>query len=102
MASLTIRNIPDFAKLRFRQLAAAHGRSMEEHMRQLLFETVAEGEGPSSRLQEEQAGFARENQLNARPEPGEEDWVHELICIANGAGEGVFEREPQPLQEFDL
>jgi plasmid stability protein len=36
MASLTVRNIPDDAKLRFRQIAAAHGRSMEEHLRQLV------------------------------------------------------------------
>ncbi len=36
MASMTIRNIPEDAKLRFRQIAAAHGRSMEEHLRQLV------------------------------------------------------------------
>ena len=36
MASLTVRNIPEDAKLRFRQIAAAHGRSMEEHLRQLV------------------------------------------------------------------
>jgi plasmid stability protein len=38
MASLTIRNIPEDAKLRFRQVAAAHGRSMEEHLRQLVID----------------------------------------------------------------
>jgi hypothetical protein len=38
VASLTVRNIPDDAKLRFRQIAAAHGRSMEEHLRQLVIE----------------------------------------------------------------
>ena len=36
VASLTVRNIPEQAKLRFRQVAAAHGRSMEEHLRQLV------------------------------------------------------------------
>jgi hypothetical protein len=36
VASLTVRNIPEDAKLRFRQVAAAHGRSMEEHLRQLV------------------------------------------------------------------
>jgi hypothetical protein len=36
VASLTVRNIPENAKLRFRQVAAAHGRSMEEHLRQLV------------------------------------------------------------------
>lgn len=36
MATLTVRNLPDEAKHRFRQVAAAHGRSMEEHLRQLI------------------------------------------------------------------
>lgn len=36
MTSLTVRNLPDDAKRRFRQVAAAHGRSMEEHLRQLV------------------------------------------------------------------
>ncbi len=38
MASLTVRNVPEDAKHRFRQIAAAHGRSMEEHLRQLVIE----------------------------------------------------------------
>ncbi len=37
----------------------------------------------------------------AASEGWEDDWVHELIHIANGAGEGVFDRDPQPLREFD-
>lgn len=36
MATLTVRDLPDDAKHRFRQIAAAHGRSMEEHLRQLI------------------------------------------------------------------
>ena len=36
MATLTVRNVPDEAKHRFRQVAAAHGRSMEEHLRQMI------------------------------------------------------------------
>jgi plasmid stability protein len=36
MATLTVRDLPDDAKHRFRQVAAAHGRSMEEHLRQLI------------------------------------------------------------------
>jgi hypothetical protein len=42
MASLTIRNIPEDAKLRFRQVAAAHGRSMEDHLRQLVISAGAD------------------------------------------------------------
>jgi plasmid stability protein len=40
MASLTIRNIPEEAKRRFRQLAATHGRSMEEEARQLIVQAA--------------------------------------------------------------
>lgn len=46
MASLTIRNLPEDAKRRFRQRAAAHGRSMEEEARQLILEAVARNENP--------------------------------------------------------
>jgi hypothetical protein len=46
VASLTVRNIPDDAKLRFRQAAAAHGRSMEEHLRQLVIE-AGYGDNPA-------------------------------------------------------
>ncbi len=36
MATLAARNLPENAKHRFRQVAAAHGRSMEEHLRQMI------------------------------------------------------------------
>ena len=105
MASLTIRNIPEDAKRRFRQLAAAHGRSMEEHMRKLLLAAI--GDTPGSGLREETLPFDSlpydsQGQAAASGAPEGDDWVHELIRIANGAGEGVFDREPQPLREFDL
>jgi hypothetical protein len=98
VASLTIRNIPEDAKHRFRQLAAAHGRSMEEHMRKLLLAAI--GDAPGSGVRDETLPFDSQGQ-SAAPEDGD-DWVHELMRIANGAGEGVFDREPQPLREFDL
>jgi antitoxin FitA len=44
MASLTIRNIPEEAKRRFRQRAAAHGRSMEEEARQLILSAANDHE----------------------------------------------------------
>ncbi len=46
MASLTIRNIPEDAKRRFHQRAAAHGRSMEEEGRQLILAAVEEPRPP--------------------------------------------------------
>lgn len=83
MATLTVRNIPDDAKHRFRQVAAAHGRSMEEHLRQLVIEADAPPEAHSSRVADKPHTF--------RPAPTGEDWVRELIRIADGAGEGVFD-----------
>lgn len=82
MASLTVRNIPDDAKTRFRRIAAAHGRSMEEHLRQMIIGADV-GEADRSGVAERTAPF--------RHEPRKEDWVHELIRLANGAGEGVFD-----------
>jgi plasmid stability protein len=46
VASLTIRNIPEDAKQRFRQRAAAHGRSMEDEARQLILKSVAGNDAP--------------------------------------------------------
>lgn len=83
MATLTVRNIPEDAKHRFRQVAAAHGRSMEEHLRHLVIE--AEFNAPAgSRVTEARHGF--------KPAPTGEDWVRELIRIADGAGAGGFDR----------
>lgn len=44
MASLTIRNIPEDAKQRFRERAAANGRSMEEEARQMILAASREAE----------------------------------------------------------
>jgi hypothetical protein len=48
MATLTIRNIPEDAKLRLRQIAAAHGRSMEEHLRQMIINAGFDDERPAA------------------------------------------------------
>ena len=87
MATLTVRNIPDDAKHRFRQVAAAHGRSMEEHLRQLVIDADL-GAASSDRVGEERRGF-KSAQSNA--DQSGEDWVRNLIRIANGAGQGVFD-----------
>lgn len=84
MATLTVRNIPDDAKHRFRQVAAAHGRSMEEHLRQLVIEAqFDEGDPSANRLADVRQTFQGQR--------SGEDWVQRLIRIADGAGEGVFD-----------
>jgi plasmid stability protein len=85
LASLTIRNIPDEAKRRFRLRAAAHGRSMEEEARQLIVDAASE---PASAVQERRADYDL-----PPPSAGDNDWVHELVDLAAGAGEGVFTEE---------
>ncbi|MFC7499465.1 hypothetical protein ACFQRC_09545 [Enterovirga sp. GCM10030262] len=100
MASLTIRNIPDEVKLRLRQRAAVNGRSMEEEGRRLILAAVEQHGG--GKVQEAAHRYRSEPRSESRSELFEDSWVAELIRIANGAGEGVFEPEPQPLREFDL
>ena len=91
MASLTVRNVPDEAKLRFRQVAAAHGRSMEEHLRQLVIEAgLNPDSGPAGHVAEKPQAFTHQQ---ASPERSKEDIVAELIKIADGAGEGVFDAD---------
>lgn len=88
MATLTVRNIPDDAKHRFRQVAAAHGRSMEEHLRQLVIEADF-GEVPSS------ATSVAEARRPFKHEISKENWVRELIQKAvsdEGDDEDYFSR----------
>ena len=83
MASLTVRNVPEDAKLRFRQVAAAHGRSMEEHLRQLVIDADFE----------DRTSFAgvRDMRQEFRHQQTGEDIVRDLIRIADGAGKDVFD-----------
>ena len=79
MATLTVRNVPDDAKHRFRQVAAAHGRSMEEHLRQLVIEADFDGTR-SDRVAEKPTAFQH---VSSR-----QDWVRELVRVADGSGSG--------------
>jgi plasmid stability protein len=60
VASLTVRNIPDDAKLRFRQIAAAHGRSMEDHLRQLVINASFQGEADAQGVSDVRQSFRHE------------------------------------------
>ncbi len=85
MTSLTVRNIPEAAKLRFRQVAAAHGRSMEEHLRQLVIEAdFGDAVPPRHHLAEARQPFR--HALTEEQPQTREDIVRELIRIADGAG----------------
>ncbi len=60
MASITVRDIPDPVKERFRARAKAHGRSMEAHLRKIIEEEANLAAGREETL-EAIAAFAREN-----------------------------------------
>lgn len=77
MATLTVRNVPEDAKHRFRQVAAAHGRSMEEHLRQLVIETdFGDSPPPAHYVAEAPQTFRHSG----------EEIVRKLISAADGAG----------------
>lgn len=50
MAELTVRNLADDIKTRLKQRAARRGHSMEEEVRLILRQAVAESDGPPIRL----------------------------------------------------
>jgi plasmid stability protein len=101
VASLTVRNIPEDAKLRFRKIAAAHGRSMEEHLRQLILTAGFDDLNNSMGVRDMTQNFRHFEPAAPAPKTSE-NWVQELIRLGEGAGEGVFDREPQTLRDFDL
>jgi toxin FitB len=89
MTSLTVRNVPEDAKRRFRQVAAAHGRSMEEHLRQMIIEAdfgdVA-AETAQQGVRDVTHKF-RHFKPDTTPAPHKPNWVEELIRLADGAGD---------------
>lgn len=54
MATLTIRNVPEDVKQALRVKAAQSGNSLEETLRQLLAEEVADQQAPASRISAEE------------------------------------------------
>ena len=102
MASLTVRNLPEEAKLRFRQVAAAHGRSMEEHLRVLVCEAagmrqaapaVADAATPFKGLGPERTPEAKA-ESRAR--------IERLIELGRGIDWEPEPRKPEPLTNFEF
>jgi hypothetical protein len=87
VASLTVRNVPEDAKRRFRQVAAAHGRSMEEHLRQLIIEADV-GTQPGAHSSVGQVADAPQGFNHQRSGA---DMVRELLRVADGAGDAGFD-----------
>lgn len=98
MASLTVRNLPDEAKLRFRQVAAAHGRSMEEHLRILVCEAAGIGlTAPSvSDAAEPFRGFEPDPKAESRAR------IERLIEAGRGIGWKPEPRDTGTIKETDF
>ena len=100
MASLTVRNLPDEAKLRFREVAAAHGRSMEEHLRQLVIEAAGMGSA-ASRVADASLPF-KSFQPEQTPEAkaASRARIEQLIELGRGIDWEPEPRKPEPLTDF--
>ena len=102
MSSLTVRNIPEDAKLRFRQVAAAHGRSMEEHLRQLVITAGFGDEAGFSGVREVQRRFRHAEPLRADPKAQSRARIERLIALGRGLEFDLPTREVEVLKEvFD-
>jgi plasmid stability protein len=88
VATLTVRNVPDEAKHRFRQVAAAHGRSMEEHLRQLIIDADT---GSAPAMVSEAAPMFRAFPADPRAESRAR--IERLIALGRGLEE--FELPPR-------
>jgi len=93
MTTLTVRNLPEDAKHRFRQVAAAHGRSMEEHLRQLIIE-AGYGDDGARGVADRRAAFDHAP-VDARAESRAR--IERLIALGRGLD---WEPEPRDVGEM--
>jgi plasmid stability protein len=101
MASLTIRNIPDEAKLRFRQIAAAHGRSMEEHLRQMVIEAGLE-ERAGGGVRDVTQSFRHFEPELADPKAKSRARIEHLIALGRGIDWEPPKREVGTIKDTDF
>ena len=99
MTSLTVRNLPDDAKHRFRQVAAAHGRSMEEHLRQMIVDAGHDAATPTAGVNDVTRPFGHftpdaRAQSRAR--------IEHLIALGRGLDFELPPREVETLREIDF
>jgi putative aminopeptidase FrvX len=102
MASLTVRNIPDDAKLRFRQIAAAHGRSMEEHLRQLVLNAGADEPPHHTGVRDVTHEFRHFDPITADPKSESRARIERLIELGRGIDWAPEPRKVEKLREIDF
>ncbi len=91
MATLTIRNVPEDVKQALRVKAAQNGNSLEETLRRLLSDVVADQHAPASRISAEEI-MRRAVELEA-DEPTDSRYKYysqkELSDALSGEYEGI-------------
>jgi hypothetical protein len=102
VTSLTVRNIPDDAKRRFRQVAASHGRSMEEHLRQLVINADFEDEAEFSGVRDVQRPFSHAEPLRADAKARSRARIEHLIALGRGIDWQPPEREVGTIKDLDF
>lgn len=101
MTSLTVRNIPEAAKLRFRQVAAAHGRSMEEHLRQLVIAAGLEPAADAHGVREVNHTFHHELAEAPRKDASRAR-IERLIALGQGLDLDPPEREVAKFRDIEF
>jgi plasmid stability protein len=103
MASLTVRNIPEDAKLRFRQIAAAHGRSMEEHLRQLVLHAGTDvqenGQSTFQGVSDVRHDFKHQFDTPLDPKAASRARIERLIALGRGLN---FEAPVREAEDIDI
>lgn len=101
MATLTVRDLPDEAKHRFRQVAAAHGRSMEEHLRQLIVAAGQDDAAATAGVRDVTQSF-RQFKPAADPRAESRARIERLIELGRGIDWEPEPREVEKLREIDF
>jgi plasmid stability protein len=102
MTSLTVRNLPEDAKRRFRQVAAAHGRSMEEHLRQLIVEAGLDDAQPLSGVKDVRKPFRHLTPAAPDPRAASRARIERLIALGRDLDFAPAPREIETLREIDF
>ena len=102
MSSMTVRNIPDDAKLRFRQVAAAYGRSMEEHLRQMIIDAEIDGRPTNMGVREMNQTFRHFEPITADPSAASRARIERLIALGRGLNFEPPKREHEALRDIDF
>ena len=99
MTSLTVRNLPEGAKQRFRQVAAAHGRSMEEHLRQLVLSAGRDELPLQQGVSDVTHSFRHFEPVVADPNAKSRARIERLIALGRGLN---FEAPPREHEDIEI